>query len=101
MKKPVTIRRFPSGVPCLDSVFGGGLLEFSFNIIAGAPGSGKAGVRLPNAELIRLISRSNCPGAPKMWKMRRPPRVVVWCRWLRSKSKIQSRQYNARFISIR
>jgi circadian clock protein KaiC len=37
----VTINRLPTGVPGLDEIVGGGLPEFSFNIIAGAPGSGK------------------------------------------------------------
>jgi circadian clock protein KaiC len=37
----VTIHRLPTGVPGLDEIVGGGLPEFSFNIIAGAPGSGK------------------------------------------------------------
>jgi len=36
-----TINRLPTGVPGLDAVLGGGLPEFSFNIIAGSPGSGK------------------------------------------------------------
>ena len=36
-----TINRMPTGVPGLDDVLGGGLPEFSFNIIAGVPGSGK------------------------------------------------------------
>ncbi len=36
-----SIRRLPTGVPGLDEVLGGGLPEFSFNLIAGAPGSGK------------------------------------------------------------
>ena len=35
------IRSLLSGVPGLDSVLGGGLPEFSFNLIAGGPGSGK------------------------------------------------------------
>ena len=35
------IRSLPSGVPGLDTVLGGGLPEFSFNLIAGGPGSGK------------------------------------------------------------
>src|SRR5688500_20317648 len=38
---PVRIGRLPTGVPGLDEIFGGGLPEYSFNIIAGAPGSGK------------------------------------------------------------
>jgi circadian clock protein KaiC len=37
----VKIRQLPTGVPGLDEILGGGLPEFSFNIIAGAPGSGK------------------------------------------------------------
>jgi len=35
------IIRLPTGVPGLDVALGGGLPEFSFNIIAGSPGSGK------------------------------------------------------------
>jgi circadian clock protein KaiC len=31
----------PTGVPGLDDVLGGGLPEYSFNVIAGEPGSGK------------------------------------------------------------
>src|SRR4028118_798150 len=37
----VEIRTLPTGVPGLDEILGGGLPEFSFNIIAGAPGGGK------------------------------------------------------------
>ncbi len=37
----VKINRLPTGVPGLDEILGGGLPEFSFNIIAGAPGCGK------------------------------------------------------------
>src|ERR1700684_2562624 len=35
------IKKLPTGVPGLDEILGGGLPEFSFNIVAGAPGSGK------------------------------------------------------------
>lgn len=35
------IRQLATGVPGLDEVLGGGLSEFSFNLIAGQPGSGK------------------------------------------------------------
>ena len=41
MNDKVVIRRLPTGVPGLDALLGGGLAEFSFNLIAGAPGSGK------------------------------------------------------------
>lgn len=37
----VPISRQPTGIPGLDEITGGGIPEFSFNIIAGAPGSGK------------------------------------------------------------
>ncbi len=37
----VTIRRLATGVPGLDEVLGGGLPEFSFNLISGPPGAGK------------------------------------------------------------
>ncbi|MED5619150.1 ATPase domain-containing protein [Ideonella sp. BN130291] len=36
-----TIRRLRTGVPGLDAVLGGGLPEYSFNLIAGPPGCGK------------------------------------------------------------
>jgi circadian clock protein KaiC len=35
------IRNIPSGIPGLDTILGGGLCEYSFNLIAGAPGVGK------------------------------------------------------------
>ena len=37
----VNIHRLKTGVPGLDNLLGGGLPEFSFNLIAGTPGSGK------------------------------------------------------------
>src|SRR5450432_4634930 len=40
-KDRVEIRQLSTGVPGLDEILGGGLPEFSFNIIAGAPGCGK------------------------------------------------------------
>ena len=41
MNDKVTINRLPTGVPGFDEVLGGGMPEFSFNLIAGQPGSGK------------------------------------------------------------
>ncbi len=41
MGNKVSIRRLSTGVPGLDNLLGGGLPEFSFNLIAGTPGSGK------------------------------------------------------------
>jgi circadian clock protein KaiC len=37
----VSITPLPTGVPGLDEVLGGGIPEYSFNLIAGAPGTGK------------------------------------------------------------
>jgi circadian clock protein KaiC len=37
----VTIEQMATGLPGLDEILGGGLPEYSFNIIAGAPGCGK------------------------------------------------------------
>jgi len=41
MTTKVTINRLETGVPGLDAILGGGLPEFSFNLIAGPPGCGK------------------------------------------------------------
>src|SRR5476649_371878 len=37
----VTIHKLPTGVRGLDDILGGGIPEFSFNVIAGLPGCGK------------------------------------------------------------
>ncbi len=37
----VEIRRLATGVPGLDELLGGGIPEYSFNLMAGTPGSGK------------------------------------------------------------
>lgn len=41
MTDKIDLRLLDSGVPGLDTILGGGLPELSFNIIGGAPGSGK------------------------------------------------------------
>lgn len=41
MSDNVQIRQLASGVPGLDDVLGGGIPEFSLNLIAGGPGAGK------------------------------------------------------------
>ena len=41
MNERVEIKKLHSDVPGLDEVLGGGFPEFSFNLIAGSPGSGK------------------------------------------------------------
>lgn len=41
MKRKVAIHHLSTGLPGLDAILGGGLPEFSFNLIVGPPGSGK------------------------------------------------------------
>src|SRR5438034_11254215 len=41
LPRKVTLRQLPTAVRGLDEILGGGIPEFSFNIIAGAPGCGK------------------------------------------------------------
>lgn len=41
MSDKVRIRQLHTAVPGLDQILGGGLPEYSFNVIGGAPGSGK------------------------------------------------------------
>ncbi len=41
MNGKVQIRKLPSGIAGFDEILGGGIPEFSFNIIAGTPGAGK------------------------------------------------------------
>lgn len=41
MTERVQIAQLPTGVPGLDDILGGGLPEFSFNLVAGGPGCGK------------------------------------------------------------
>ncbi len=50
----VAIARLPTGVPGLDEVLGGGLPEYSCNVIAGAPGVGKT--TLAHQTLFNLAS---------------------------------------------
>ncbi|MES2631683.1 MAG: ATPase domain-containing protein [Pseudomonadota bacterium] len=52
------IHRLRTGVPGLDDVLGGGLPEFSFNVIAGAPGCGKT--TLAHQIMFALASHA-CP----------------------------------------
>lgn len=41
MNKKVTINHLKTGVQGLDDILGGGIPEYSFNLISGSPGSGK------------------------------------------------------------
>jgi len=53
----VKIHRLKTGVPGLDNLLGGGLPEFSFNLIAGTPGSGKT--TLAHQIMFSLASQTN------------------------------------------
>jgi circadian clock protein KaiC len=57
MNKKVSIRLLKTGVPGLDNLLGGGLPEFSFNLIAGSPGSGKT--TLAHQIMFSLASPTN------------------------------------------
>ncbi len=57
MSNKVSIRRLKTGVPGLDNLLGGGLPEFSFNLIAGTPGSGKT--TLAHQIMFSLASPNN------------------------------------------
>jgi circadian clock protein KaiC len=76
----VTIKQLPSGVPGLDEILGGGIPEFSFNIIAGAPGCGKTTLAhqfmFANATNERPALYFTILGEPAL-KMLRYPRQVV------------------------
>ena len=56
----VTINKLPTGVRGLNDILGGGIPEFSFNIIAGPPGGGKTTlahqILFANATAVRRIS---------------------------------------------
>ncbi len=41
VSQPVALALLSTGVPGLDTVLGGGLPEFSFNLVSGTPGAGK------------------------------------------------------------
>jgi circadian clock protein KaiC len=62
MSDKVPIRRLATGVPGLDAVLGGGVPEFSFNVIAGTPGAGKT-------TLVQQI----------MFALARPDRPALFC----------------------
>lgn len=48
MNEKVPIVKLDTGVPGLNEVLGGGLPEFSFNLLAGGPGAGKDHASAPN-----------------------------------------------------
>ncbi len=70
----VAIRQIPSGVRGLDEILGGGLPEYSFNIIAGAPGSGKTTLAhqfvFTNATRQRPALYFTVPGEPALKMLR-------------------------------
>src|SRR3984893_17451205 len=57
----VSIRKMPTGVPGLDEILGGGLPEYSFNMIAGAPGC----VKTPLAH--QLVFANATPEKPALY----------------------------------
>jgi circadian clock protein KaiC len=70
----VTINTLPTGVPGLDRVLGGGLPEYSFNLIAGAPGTGKTTlsqqIMYANASSERRVLHFTVLGEPPLKMLR-------------------------------
>lgn len=54
----VVLNKLSTGVPDLDAVLGGGLPEYSFNIIAGVPGTGKTTLA---HQIMFANASSECP----------------------------------------
>ena len=69
----VSIRKLQTGVPGLDEILGGGLPEFSFNIIAGAPGSHQGSAALTRADPASIAPGTlcRCTGLPDEDRFRR------------------------------
>ena len=57
MNDKVNINRLATGVPGLDLLLGGGLPEYSFNIIAGTPGCGKTTLA---HQIMFALANPNC-----------------------------------------
>ena len=57
----VTIRKLPTGVRGLDDIIGGGIPEYSFNIIAGPPGGGKTTTAQKDGKLAVAPAGSYAP----------------------------------------
>jgi circadian clock protein KaiC len=72
--KRVTVEKLPTGVPGLDEILGGGLPEYSFNIIAGSPGCGKTTIAhqfcFANATLDRPALYFTVLGEPALKMLR-------------------------------
>ena len=70
----VKIRQLPTGVRGLDEILHGGLPEFSFNILAGAPGCGKTTLAnqfvFANATAQRPALYFTVPGEPALKMLR-------------------------------
>lgn len=58
MSNNVRINRLSTGVPGLDLILGGGLPEFSFNLIAGPPGCGKTTLA---HQIMFALATPECP----------------------------------------
>jgi circadian clock protein KaiC len=68
------IRKLPTGVPGFDDVLGGGIPEFSFNLIAGGPGCGKTTlahqIMFANASRARKALYFSIVGEPPLKMLR-------------------------------
>ena len=57
--KQAVIGNIPTGVPGMDAVLGGGLCEYSFNLVAGPPGAGKTTLV---QQIFFANATTDCPG---------------------------------------
>ena len=77
----VTIRQLSTGMPGLNEILGDGLPEYSFNIIAGAPGCGKTTLAhqivFANASPERRALYFTILGEPAVKMLRYQQRVVI------------------------
>jgi circadian clock protein KaiC len=74
LSKPSELRSVLTGVPGLDAILGGGIPEFSCNLIAGSPGSGKTTlaqqILFANATLKRQALYFTVLGEPTLKMLR-------------------------------
>jgi circadian clock protein KaiC len=70
----VPLPLLPTGVPGLDAVLGGGVPEFSFNLISGSPGAGKTTlahqIMFANASTVRPALYFTVMGEPPLKMLR-------------------------------
>jgi len=72
-RSPISLPLLPTGVPGFDTVLGGGLPEYSFNLITGSPGAGKTTL------MHQIMFRNASPTRPALYftVMGEPPIKIL------------------------